>query len=127
MSFSHTQGRSFSSGSSTVTSSKTYTGSGEVNIDETVEIGANTQINVAVDVSALKSLYIKSDVDCNIFVNDPSTGAPTKTINLVAEEPYTWPMGGNTNPLGATDVTEIFVTNAAECNLQFRALVDSTP
>jgi hypothetical protein len=125
MPFSHTQSRNFSSGSSTLTDSKTYSGTAELNISETLPIGTNTALTAPVDISTLVSLYMKCDTDCTIKVN--STGSPTKTIALVAGEPYVWPCGGLTAPLGASDTTVFYVTNAAECNLDIRILQDSTP
>lgn len=125
MAFTHTQSRNFSSGSATDTSSKSYTGSLEINIDETIAAGTDTLIPVGIDVSALQSLYMKSDVACTVEVNSGSS--PTKTISLAADEPYCWPMGGNTSPLGASDVTGLYITNAAEANFTMYALVDGTP
>lgn len=125
MAFTHTHTRNFSNGSSTVTSSISYSGSLEVNVDETLAIGTDTAVNLAIDVSELVSLYIMADADCTLEVNDGSS--PTKTITLEADEAYVWPSGGNTAPLGASDVTVIYVTNAAETNLYIRALVDATP
>lgn len=128
MAFSHTHTRSFSSGSSTVSSSKTYSADGEANLDATIPASStNLQINVAVDVSELESLFILCDVAATIYVNDASTGSPTKTIPLAAGEAYQWPNGGETSPLGASDVTEIFVTCSAGGTLQWRSLVDPTP
>lgn len=125
MAFTHTHTRNFSNGASTVTSSISYSGSSEVNIDETIAIGTDTQVNFPVDVSELVSLYMMADEDCTIEVNSGSS--PTKTITLEADEAYVWPAGGNTSPLGASDVTALYVTNAAEVNLYVRALVDATP
>lgn len=125
MAFSHTHSRNFSSGSATDTASKTYTANSEVNIQESITAGTDTLISVAIDVSALVSLYLKSDVAATIEVN--SGGSPTKTITLAADEPYVWPMGGQTNPLGASDVTGLYVTNAADAAITMYALVDPTP
>lgn len=125
MAFTHPQSRNFSSGSATDTSSKSYTGSLEINIQETIAAGTDTLISVAIDVSALVSLYMKSDVACTVEVN--SSSSPTKTISLAADEPYCWPMGGNTSPLGGTDVTGLYITNAAEADFTMYALVDGTP
>ncbi len=127
MAFSHTHGRNFSSGASTITGSKTYTSGNETNVSELLPIGTNQDIVLAVDVSALVSLYIKADAACDLYVNDVSGGSPSKHIALVAEEAYMWPMGGNTNPLGSADVTIIYVTNAAETQLDIRVLQDVTP
>jgi hypothetical protein len=126
MPFSHTITRSFSSGSSTVTSSKTYTGGSEANLDEVIPASAsNLQVNVAVPVANLQSLYISTDVAMTIRVN--SSGAPTATINTVVGEPFIWPNGGSTNPLGGTNVTAFFITSTLSGTLVMRALIDPTP
>jgi len=125
MAFTHTRTTNFSSGSGTITASKSYTGSSETNLSETLAIGTNTALTIAVDVSTLVHVYIKSDVAVTILVN--STGAPTKTITLAADEPYIWPDGGLTSPLGASDVTVFYCTQAAEADLEVRILQDSTP
>lgn len=127
MAFSHTISRNFSSGSSTVTASKTYTAGAEVNIDEALAASATDyQVNAAIDVSELESLFLYCDVACTIEVN--STSSPTATIVLAAGEPYLWPNGSATNPLGGTDVTALFCTIGSTAGtLQMRALVDPTP
>lgn len=128
MSFSHTINRSFSDGASTVSSSKTYTGSGTANLSETIPASSsNLQLNVAVDVSALQSLYLYCDAAATVYVNDVSGGSPTKTITLPAGEAYIYPNGSDTNPLGASDVTKIYVTCSAGGSLEMRALQDATP
>jgi hypothetical protein len=127
MAFSHTLTRSFSSGSSTVSSSKTYTAGAEVNIDEALSASATDfAVAAAIDVSALQSLFLYCDVACTIEVN--STSSPTATIVLPAGEAYLWPNGSATNPLGGTDVTTLYCTIGSTAGtLQMRALVDPTP
>lgn len=127
MPFSHTITRSFSSGSSTVTQSKTYTAGSEHNLDEALLANATDfQVNINIDVSELESLYLACDVGCTIEVN--SAGSPTKTIVLPAGEAYIWPNGSETNPLGGTDVTALFCTIGSTAGtLTMRALVDPTP
>lgn len=127
MAFTHTITRSFSNGASTITNSKSYTAGAEINIDEPLAASATDyQINVPIDVSELESLYLACDVACTIEVN--SAGAPTATIVLPAGEPFIWPNGSATNPLGATDVTALFCTIGSTAGtLQMRALVDPTP
>lgn len=128
MAFTHTRTCNFSSGSGTVSSSLSYSGTNETNVSESLAAGANQDIVLAVDVSALVSLYIKSDEDCTIYVNDVSGGSPTKTVTLAADEPYVWPMGGNTSPLGASDVTVLYMTTTeTETNIEIRVLQDATP
>ena len=107
MAFSHTITRSFASGSGTLTSSTTYNGNIEVDISESCPASTTTEIDVAITVANLQSLYMKSDQIVVIKVND--TTSPTKTFTLPANEAYIWPNGGDTNPLGASNVTKIYV------------------
>jgi len=78
------------------------------------------------DVSALLLLYMLADQDLTIKTN--SSGSPDATINLKKDEAETFFEGG-ANPLGSTDVTSIFVTNASgtDATLDIRSLVDPTP
>jgi hypothetical protein len=85
------------------------------------------QVDVAIDVSQLKSLYIKSDTALQIETNSGS--AADDTIALVANEPLLWWDGcGWSCPLTA-DVTGMFLTKAGagDANVQMRFLVDPTP
>lgn len=85
------------------------------------------QVDVAIDVSQLKSLYIKSTTALTIETNSGS--AADDTIVLVANEPLLWWDGcGWACPLTA-DVTGMFLTKAGagDANVQMRFLVDPTP
>lgn len=89
----------------------------------------NGEIALVIDVSQLKSLYIVADKAINLFFNEASTGTPSKTINLVANQPFVWTnLSGFTNPFGATDVTALFVTTtvAGATRLQIFGLLDPT-
>jgi hypothetical protein len=128
MSFSHTHTRSFSNGASTISSSETFTADAEANLDlELAASSTNVQHNVAVDVSELESLFMLAEADATVYVNDDSAGSPTATIALEGGRAYVWPNGSATNPLGATDVTALFITCSAGGDFQMRALVDPTP
>lgn len=84
-------------------------------------------INMAIDVSALKLLYMVSDQDLTIETNDGET--PDDTIALKAGKPLVWHEDcGYTNPLG-TDVTALFATNASgtDATLYVKTLQDATP
>jgi len=128
MGFSHTITRSFSSGASTVTSSKTYTADTEVNLSTTLAASsANVDHNLNIDVSELESLFIYAEAATTVYVNDASTGSPSATIAIPAGESYVWPNGSATNPLGASDVTSLYLTCADGGDFEFRALYDPTP
>lgn len=82
----------------------------------------------ALDVSTLKLLHMQCDQDCVIETNSGS--AAGATITLKNGKPLQWsPDCGYANPLGATDVTALYVTMVAEVAalLQIRVLYDTTP
>jgi hypothetical protein len=88
----------------------------------------NLEVIVAVDVSALKSLFLFCSRDVTIKTN--SSGSPDNTINLRAGEPLHWHTNAYfANPLLAADVTSIFVTLAAgdAATLYWDDLQDPTP
>lgn len=107
---------------------RTYTATGHVSIAESIADGQTArQITIAIDVSALKSLYIKSDQAITIKTN--SSGSPDDTLVLEANKEYSW----NEDSLDAcqlgTDVTAIFVANASgsAAALVIDAIQDATP
>ena len=126
MSLSHVWTLSFKRNPESATAdTDTITGSSEANVDETLAIGTNVQVNLAIDVSALKSLYIKASTACTIKTN--SSGSPDDTLVLTAGQVISWHnLMSADNPL-TVDVTKIYVTNAAQCALKIYALQDATP
>jgi hypothetical protein len=132
MSFTHTIGITWSGGTTTVTGSFTNTADGEDNRDVTVP-AANTLtpllVNMACDVSQLKSLLISSDKDISIKTNDPDT--PQETIPIKAGVPYIYVSnaGANNAVPFAGDVTVMYFLNAgaSPATVKIRMLQDSTP
>lgn len=126
MPFSHIVTTSVQSPSGNLARSATYSASLEANIDEpTLAIGTNTPIAIILDVSVLKSLVISSSTACTIKTN--STTVPGDTLTFAAGEQKQWNTDSYGAPLLAVDVTIIYVTNAAQTNLQLRAIQDATP
>lgn len=119
-------------GAEPLTKTVTITDGGENNLDVTVAASA-TNLNAlwAIDVSALKSLYILSDKDITIKTN--SSTEPDDTLTIKANVPFDWhTTKGFTNPL-TVDVVSIYVTRTGagagtgSGTLKIRALQDSTP
>lgn len=128
MAFTHTLTKQIQTPEGTVSQAVAVTGSSVVAIDEAVANSAtNFQINVAIDVSALKSIYIVSDQAVTMETNSGSS--PNETLNLLAGVPYEWQAGGYFTNLLETDITAVFITNAsgATANVSLRALLDATP
>jgi len=101
---------------------------GEGNRNVTVNAATtDKRVDIAIDVSELKLLYIHSDQDITIETNSGSAADDTLTIK--ANKPFVWYADcGLTNPLG-TDVTALFITNAGAtaANVKIRTLEDTTP
>lgn len=126
MSLTHRVGVTYTTNAGQISATtNTYTGSGEAVVDESLAIGTNTLVNIAVDVSEIESLCIVSNAAMTIKTN--SSGAPDDTITLVANVPVIW----TTDSLEAcpltVDVTKIYCTQAALATLKIRVLTDATP
>jgi hypothetical protein len=133
MAYTHTWGLSFKSGGQSVsTTTEVVTSSGEANISETIAMNAdNVVINMAIDVSALKSIFLLAEKNMTLATNDDLDGSPDHTIVLVAGQALRWTVNSsNASPFAdsATDVVDIRVTNGAVAgNLQIWTLQDATP
>ncbi len=104
-----------------------FTGSAPGGFNELIAVGTDTQVNLAIDVSAVKLFWIKSDRAVQIETNSGS--APTNTLTLVAGQPYFWHTNAYDTFKLTGDVTAFFVTNASggsatiECYFNY----DATP
>jgi len=112
-----------------ISKSVTITKDGEINTDVSLtSTQANKEADINLDVSAMGSLFISSDVACVVRTNATGTSADN-TLTLAAGYPLEWYSGsGIANPLTA-DVTQVFVTNLATTTgtVQIRTLQDNTP
>lgn len=132
MAFTHTVATNWSGGGISIPRSNQYSGSGEVNITETVADSiTDKEVALVLDVSEIKSIYIVSDQDLTLETNN--AGAPVDTIALLAGVPYIWntdsyPSASEPPELNA-DITALFLTNASGSTATFelRCIVDVTP
>jgi hypothetical protein len=125
MSFTHTIRQIYTAGTiAAADKTFTYTGSGEVNVDESCADATTTIISAAVDVSALPSWEMLSDKTVTVNTNSPTDD----TVALTANVPVMWSPDLGVNPLG-TDVITFRVVNASggAARFRFRGLVDVTP
>lgn len=128
MAYSHVFVPQITTPSGSLSPSKSYSASSNVELSETVANGqTNLQINVALDVSAVKSFYLYSSVAVTFETNDGSS--PDDTIALKAGVPYIWNTDSYDSFLLGTDVTAIFITNASgsSASIELRAIQDATP
>lgn len=119
--------RNLSVGGVLLRSSETVSADGATSFDGTVPASTTDHaINLDIDVSEIKGLFILSDQDLILQTNNGTT--PADTITLEAGVALIWsPDDPLTNPLG-TDVTVIYATNAGgtDANLQIYVLQDVT-
>lgn len=119
-------------GAEPLTKTVSVSGDLEVNADVTVPLSStDLRITMAIDVSALKSLYITCDKGVKLETN--SSSAPDDTLNVAAETPITWhATSGLDCPLTA-DVTDFYVTRqgsdsaTGSATLKIRSNQDGTP
>ena len=133
MAFAHKFSRSWSQqGLDPLTYEHTVTVGGGQPVSEPIPDGASDlAVNLAIDFSTLKGLFVASDREITIEVNQPGggSGVPDQTWNLKANQPISWCEDDVMDcPLDA-DVTVIYVTNASGliANLEIRAPQDVTP
>ena len=111
-----------------VSGQKTYTADAEFVLDISVPApSTDLEVDVAIDVSNVKSLCLLADRDMTIETN--SAGSPVDTIALKASVPYLWNTDSYSTLLLTVDVTKFFLTLAAgaAATLKIRCLIDSTP
>lgn len=128
MSYTHSLTEIVDPGGTPISATNSFSGSSHVQVSETVTTGqTDVQINVALDVSAIKSIIIKSDKAVTLETNSGSAAA--NTINLLANVPYIWNTNSYNTCLLTTDVTAIFITNASgsTATITLDAILDATP
>lgn len=107
--------------------SYTLTGDHEFNLEvEDKAVGTDTQYDMVIDVSTIQSLCIESTTAMTLETNN--SGTPADTISLTANKAVVWNTQiqstlGTACPL-TTDVTSLFVTNAAIGDLKIYILMD---
>ncbi len=133
MSFSIKITRTFAEGGSDPQAyQKEFTEGSLVKVSEQIPDGSTDfVVIVAIDVSNLKALFVGSNKDLMIEINNPggSSAAPDDTWALKANQPIDWAEDDVEDCPLAVDVTQIYVTNnsGAAADLEIRALVNPTP
>lgn len=133
MSITHKLSRSWSrSGADPLTYEKEVTADSESNYSGSLADGTSDEaVNLAIDVSELKCLFIASDQDITIETNQPGggSGAADDTLAVKANQAVAWSENDvHSCPLTA-DVTILYITNASgsTANVEIRVLQDATP
>ncbi len=129
MAISHTLTLSWARNGESISQTVTIENEAENNRDVTVAQNVTDQlVNLNIDVSELKLLYLHCDKAIQIQTNDGSS--PDNTLTLAANKPLVWYTGcGLTNPL-TVDVTKFYLTTGAvgtDATLKIRTVQDSSP
>jgi hypothetical protein len=118
-----------SNAGSVTAASYTITGTHEFNLELVDKaIGTDTAQDAVWDVSQIVSLAIEADTAMTLETN--SSSSPANTISLTANTPLIWDTTilattGAANPL-TTDVTSLFITNAAIGDLSIYILFNGS-
>lgn len=97
----------------------------EANLDHTIAIGTDVEVQFPLDVSAVESIILLSTANVTIETNDGSS--PDNTLALLANKPYVWNKSSYDTFKFTTDIVALFLTAAAAGTLKIRAIVDPTP
>lgn len=129
MSFTHVISQGVTIENRRVAKSIEITAGHKVSINETLAIGTNVSMPIAIDISQVRSFLICSSTDMTVKTN--SSGSPDNTLTLRAGEPYQWykPNSGTAYDSFklTADVTVLYLTNAAEAVFELEILSDPTP
>ena len=125
MAYSLTYVESVTVGGTSLSYSKTVTGSLQLSLSESCPDSAETAFAITIDVSAIKGIILSSDqvvsIDGNVAWSAP--------IVLAANVPYIWTTSSYNAKLLTADVATLTVTNASgsAATFELRAVVDATP
>jgi len=129
MSITHVHSPSWSQGNSSLSGRREVSGDSEINIE--VSVPATTtdmQVDVVVDVSDVKSLFMKAATqDVLVQANDGTS--PDFAITLKADQGEGWHDEMSTACPLTDDLTALYLTNsgASAAQVSIRILVDATP
>ena len=121
MTFSHTISWNAYSSAGNISVSKSFEGDVQANLDLSIPTATtNQEVLLALDVSALKTVIVSSDVAVTIKTNN--SGSPTDTIAIKAGIPYIWHYDAYASNLFTGDVSKIFITNTSGSTSNFKLL-----
>ena len=128
MSFAHTITEKVLTSGRELTAPNAFSGDGQVSLSVEIPDSTNDQlVDLALNVSEIKAIYMKSDQDLTVETNDGSS--PDNTINLLAGVPYVWHENSYFTNLLTVDVTALYLSNSsgATATFELEAVYDSTP
>jgi hypothetical protein len=130
MSVAHSFTQQWEQGNNSISKRISITADCEKNVSISVpDSSTDLQVELALDVSALKAILIATDQDITVETNDGTT--PDDTFTIEANNPLVWNVDCPLpNPFASTvDVTDLYITNASgsAAAIEIRTLVDATP
>lgn len=127
MAFTVTHQNNWSTGGRSIDNSKQYSSGSLVSVDESIsDSETDKDVDIAFDLTQVKSLYMSSDQDMLVEGNDGAGAAGS--VNLKANVPYIWTTDSYDAIKFSVDITSLFCTNASGSAAQFKVevLVDPT-
>lgn len=106
--------------------SKTYDGTSDTRVSESIPApSTNLEVFVGIDVSAVKSFYMKSSRDMTIeSFNGAAAG---QTLNLLAGYPYLWTTDSYDTFKFTADITKFQCDLAAGAAATLEILINADP
>lgn len=113
------------SSSARTNGTESITGNVEKNIAKTLAIGTNVSLLMALVRADLRSLYFYASTDTTVCTNAASGSSPQDTITLLAGQIKAWSLvnSGLAGCPFSGNVTGFFITNAAQADFEFYALL----
>jgi hypothetical protein len=111
-----------------VNSSKTYTASAQLSIDESVpDSSTDLQVACDVDISEIEALILHSDQALTVEAN--SGAGSGGSVTLSADVPYIWTTDSPESLVFTADLTDLYLTNSSGSAARFRleCIYDPTP
>lgn len=133
MAFTHTLVSSFARSGESLSSSVQVTKEGELNVSVSVPAGQTVEVEMAISLLTLKSLYLHSDQALTLKTNFNGDGdpdpLPDDEIELAANQAVQWHEESPYPVPFDNDIATLFLTNGGESAAAFnlRGLVDPTP
>jgi hypothetical protein len=102
---------------------------GEVNVSAIAPAGQTLEIDVAIDVTLIKSCFVESDQALTLNVNTNTTTSGAPSLALVAKRAVAWKVtdpASNVNPFN-TAITKLYFNNVVgtvDANVKAGFLLD---
>ena len=118
--------QSYQTASGSLTGQVAVTGDAELNSDVDLAAAAsNVELDLAVTRLNIKSCALVCTGDCTVKTN--STGSPSETINLTANQPSIAKNATEAQALFSANLTKLYLSSTAGGKFSVRFLLDQTP